>query len=188
MGLYFQKYIDQNNLKREISYSSNSKIPDKIKKLRCGVSWKSTNKIFGHKKSIELGRLKNILSSENIEFINLQYTDEINEINFIEKDLNKKIFIEHEIDCFNDIDGVASLIKSCDFVITVSNSNAHISGKLGVKTFLLLPYNDGKLWYWGSNEDKDVVWYPSILPIRQESVNNWDSCLSKLYKEFENYL
>ena len=188
MGLYFQKYIDQNNLKREISYSSNSKIPDKIKKLRCGVSWKSTNRIFGHKKSIELGRLKNILSSENIEFINLQYTDEINEINFIEKDLNKKIFIEHEIDCFNDIDGVASLIKSCDFVITVSNSNAHISGKLGVKTFLLLPYNDGKLWYWGSNEDKDVVWYPSILPIRQESVNNWDSCLSKLYKEFENYL
>jgi len=188
MGLYFQKYIDQNNLKREISYSSNSKIPDKIKKLRCGVSWKSTNKIFGHKKSIELGRLKNILSSENIEFINLQYTDEINEINFIEKELNKKIFIEHEIDCFNDIDGVASLIKSCDFVITVSNSNAHISGKLGVKTFLLLPYNDGKLWYWGSNEDKDVVWYPSILPIRQESVNNWDSCLSKLYKEFENYL
>ena len=188
MGLYFQEYIDQNNLKREISYSSNSKIPDKIKKLRCGVSWKSTNKIFGHKKSIELGRLKNILSSENIEFINLQYTDEINEINFIEKELNKKIFIEHEIDCFNDIDGVASLIKSCDFVITVSNSNAHISGKLGVKTFLLLPYNDGKLWYWGSNEDKDVVWYPSILPIRQESVNNWDSCLSKLYKEFENYL
>ena len=188
MGLYFQRFIDQNNLKREISYSSNSKIPDKIKKLRCGISWKSTNRIFGHKKSIELGRLKNILSSENIEFINLQYTDEINEINFIEKDLNKKIFIEHEIDCFNDIDGVASLIKSCDFVITVSNSNAHISGKLGVKTFLLLPYNDGKLWYWGSNEDKDVVWYPSILPIRQESVNNWDSCLSKLYKEFENYL
>jgi len=188
MGLYFQRFIDQNNLKREISYSSNSKIPDKIKKLRCGISWKSTNRIFGNKKSIKLEKLKKILLHENIEFINLQYTDEINEINFIEKDLNKKIFIEHEIDCFNDIDGVASLIKSCDFVITVSNSNAHISGKLGVKTFLLLPYNDGKLWYWGSNEDKDVVWYPSILPIRQESVNNWDSCLSKLYKEFENYL
>ena len=188
MGLYFQRFIDQNNLKREISYSSNSKIPDKIKKLRCGISWKSTNRIFGNKKSIKLEKLKKILLHENIEFINLQYTDEINEINFIEKDLNKKIFIEHEIDCFNDIDGVASLIKSCDFVITVSNSNAHISGKLGVKTFLLLPYNDGKLWYWGSNEDKDVVWYPSILPIRQESANNWDSCLSKLYKEFENYL
>ena len=103
-------------------------------------------------------------------------------------DLNKKIFMEHEIDCFNDIDGVAGLIKSCDFVVTVSNSNAHISGKLGVKTFLLLPYNDGKLWYWGLNNDRDIVWYPSMSPIRQESINNWESCLSKLYKEFENYL
>ena len=188
MGLYFQKYIDQNNLKREISYSSNSKIPDKIKKLRCGISWKSTNRIFGNKKSIKLEKLKKILLHENIEFINLQYTDETKEINLIEKNLNKQIFTKHEIDCFNDIDGVASLIKTCDFVISVSNSNAHISGKLGVKTFLLLPYNDGKLWYWGLNTDKDVVWYPSILPIRQESANNWDSCLSKLYKEFENYL
>ena len=188
MGLYFQRFIDQNNLKREISYSSNSKIPDKIKKLRCGISWKSTNRIFGNKKSIKLEKLKKILLHENIEFINLQYSDETKEINFIEKNLNKQIFTKHEIDCFNDIDGVASLIKTCDFVISVSNSNAHISGKLGVKTFLLLPYNDGKLWYWGLNADKDVVWYPSILPIRQESANNWDSCLSKLYKEFENYL
>ena len=188
MGLYFQKYIHQGNLKRKISYTSNSKVPDKIKRVRCGISWKSTNRIFGKKKSIELKRLRKILSHENIEFINLQYTDETKEINLIEKNLNKQIFTKHEIDCFNDIDGVASLIKTCDFVISVSNSNAHISGKLGVKTFLLLPYNDGKLWYWGLNADKDVVWYPSILPIRQESANNWDSCLSKLYKEFENYL
>ena len=188
MGLYFQKNINKIKLQKKISYFSDSKIPDKIKKFRCGISWKSTNKIFGNKKSIELDSLKKILSNENIEFINLQYSDETKEVNQIEKDLNKKIFMEHEIDCFNDIDGVAGLIKSCDFVVTVSNSNAHISGKLGVKTFLLLPYNDGKLWYWGLNTDKDIVWYPSILPIRQESVNNWESCLSKLYEEFENYL
>ena len=188
MGLYFQKNINQINLQKKISYFSDSKIPDKIKKFRCGISWKSTNKIFGNKKSIDLNSLKKILSNENIEFINLQYSDETKEINQIEKDLNKKIFMEHEIDCFNDIDGVAGLIKSCDFVVTVSNSNAHISGKLGVKTFLLLPYNDGKLWYWGLNNDRDIVWYPSMLPIRQESINNWGSCLSKLYKEFENYL
>ena len=188
MGLYFQKNINQNNLQKKIPYSLDSKIPGKIKKLRCGISWKSTNKIFGNKKSIELDSLKNILSNENIEFINLQYSDETKEINQIEKKLNRKIFTEHQIDCFNDIDGVASLIKSCDFVITVSNSNAHISGKLGVKTFLLLPFNDGKLWYWGLNTDKDIVWYPSILPIRQESSNNWNSCLQKLYNEFENYL
>ena len=188
MGLYFQKNINQNNLQRKITYSSNSKIPKKTKKFRCGISWKSTNRIFGNKKSIKLESLKSILTHKDIEFINLQYSDETEEINLTEKKLNKKIFTQHEIDCFNDIDGVASLIQSCDFVITVSNSNAHISGKLGKKTFLLLPFNDGKLWYWGLNKDKNIVWYPSILPIRQETINNWDSCLTKLYKEFENYL
>ncbi|MDC3172965.1 tetratricopeptide repeat protein [Alphaproteobacteria bacterium] len=188
MGLYFQKYINQKNLKRKIEYLSNSNIPIKTKKLRCGISWKSTNRIFGNKKSIKLENLKNILSNENIEFINLQYSDEKKDIELLEKSLEKKIFTDHDIDCFNDIDGVAGLIKSCDFIITVSNSNAHISGKLGVKTFLLLPFNEGKLWYWGLNTDKYIVWYPSILPIRQESLNDWESCLDKLYKEFENYL
>ncbi len=188
MGMYFQKYINQKNLSRKIEYLSDAIIPIKTKKLRCGISWKSTNRIFGNKKSIELESLKNILSNENIEFINLQYSDEKKDIELIEKSLEKKIFTDHEIDCFEDIDGVAGLIKSCDFIITVSNSNAHISGKLGVKTFLLLPFNEGKLWYWGLNADKDIVWYPSILPIRQENLNDWDSCLDKLYKEFENYL
>ncbi len=28
----------------------------------------------------------------------------------------------------------------------------------------------------------------NILPIRQETNNSWESCLSKLNKEFENYL
>ena len=188
MGLYFQKFISYQNLNRKITYHLNDKVPDKTKILRCGISWKSTNRIFGNKKSIELESLKNILSYDNVEFVNLQYSDETKDINLIEKNLNRKIFIEHQVDCFNDIDGVASLIKSCDFVITVSNSNAHISGKLGIKTFLLLPFNDGKLWYWGLNTDKDIVWYPSILPIRQESVNNWNSCILKLNKEIENIL
>mgnify|MGYP001449302574 FL=1 len=188
MGLYFQKFISYQNLNRKIAYHSSDKVPDKTKILRCGISWKSTNRIFGNKKSIELESLKNILSYDNVEFVNLQYSDETKDINLIEKNLNRKIFIEHQVDCFNDIDGVASLIKSCDFVITVSNSNAHISGKLGIKTFLLLPFNDGKLWYWGLNTDKDIVWYPSILPIRQESVNDWNSCILKLNKEIENYL
>ena len=63
MGLYFQKYINQKNLKRKIEYLSNSNIPIKTKKLRCGISWKSTNRIFGNKKSIKLENLKNILSN-----------------------------------------------------------------------------------------------------------------------------
>ena len=106
----------------------------------------------------------------------------------MEKKLSKKIFTNHEIDCFNDINGVASLINSCDLVITISNSNAHIAGKLGIKTFLLLPYSDGKLWYWGTNDDKQIPWYPSITPIRCNDQNNWKQSITNLRKELEKLL
>ena len=189
LGLFFQKFIKHNSFKEKINYSSEfKKIPKKNKKFRCGISWRSTNKIFGSKKSIELEELKELFLSNNIEFINLQYTDEEFKIKNLERKMNKNIFLEHDVDCFDDIDGVASLIKSCDFVITVSNSNAHISGKLGVKTFLLLPFNDGKLWYWGMNTDTEIIWYPSIEPIRMNKENDWNSCISKLNEKLENFL
>ena len=189
LGLFFQKFINQNSFKEKINYSSEfKKIPKKNKKFRCGISWRSTNKIFGNKKSIELEELKEFFLSNNIEFINLQYTDEDFKIKNLERKMNRNIFLEHDVDCFDDIDGVASLIKSCDIVITVSNSNAHISGKLGVKTFLLLPFNDGKLWYWGMNTDTDIIWYPSIEPIRMNKENDWNSCISKLNEKLENFL
>ena len=189
LGLFFQKFINHNSFKEKINYSSEfKKIPKKNKKFRCGISWRSTNKIFGNKKSIELEELKEFFLSNNIEFINLQYTDEDFKIKNLERKMNRNIFLEHDVDCFDDIDGVASLIESCDIVITVSNSNAHISGKLGVKTFLLLPFNDGKLWYWGMNTDKDIIWYPSIEPIRMNKENDWNSCISKLNEKLENFL
>ena len=189
LGLFFQKFINHNSFKEKINYSSEfKKIPKKNKKFRCGISWRSTNKIFGNKKSIELEELKELFLSNNIEFINLQYTDEEFKIKNLERKMNKNIFLEHDVDCFDDIDGVASLIQSCDIVITVSNSNAHISGKLGVKTFLLLPFNDGKLWYWGMNTDTEIIWYPSIEPIRMNKENDWNSCISKLNEKLENFL
>ena len=189
LGLFFQSLITKNNLQKRIGYEPNSKrIPKKIKKVRCGVSWKSTNKLTGLKKSINLNKLRDLFLHENIEFINLQYSDEKEEINKLEDDLKKTLFTNHNINCFEDIDGVAGLINSCDFVITVSNSNAHISGKLGVKTFLLLPQHDGKLWYWGLNTDTEIDWYPSIKPLRQDNDGHWDNCISLLSKEIENYL
>lgn len=188
MGLYFQNNFNFHNYKN-IDYLSYKNIaPKKNKRLRCGISWKSTNKIFGNKKSVKLEHFKNLFLADEIEFINLQYTNEEKEIESLEEKINKNIFLDHKIDCFNDINGVASLIKSCDFVITVSNSNAHISGKLGVKTFLLLPFSDGKLWYWGLNTDNEVIWYPSIKPLRMEKENDWNSCIINLEKELENFL
>ena len=189
LGKNFQKLFQISKLVNKQKYNfDDERVPQKKNKLRCGISWQSTNKIFGHKKSIELESFNKILDNDEIEFINLQFSYDKNEVANMEKKLTKEIFTNHEIDCFNDIKGVASLINSCDLVITISNSNAHIAGKLGIKTFLLLPYSDGKLWYWGTNDDKQIPWYPSISPIRCDNQNDWKQSISTLKKELEKLL
>ena len=77
--------------------------------------------------------------------------------------------------------GITSLIDICDFVITVSNTNAHISGALGKDTFLLLPKGKGKLWYWSSHKDR-CFWYNSIQIIEQKYIDSWDYPIKKLKK------
>ena len=188
LGLYFQKYVRKESFQNIKEYNEIENLPKKTKKIRCGISWSSTNRLTKHKKSIDLKKLGKIFNIEGIEFVNLQYTNKKNEIADIESSLKRKIFIDHRVDCFNDIDGVASLINTCDFIISVSNTNVHIAGKLGKKVLLLLPYSDGKLWYWGLNDDKEIIWYPSIHPIRQKKENDWDSCLLSLEKEIEKFL
>ena len=82
---------------------------------------------------------------------------------------------------------LTSLIDICDFVITVSNTNAHISGALGKKTYLLLPKGKGRLWYW-SSKNKRSVWYNSIRTFEQKTVDIWDDPINKLKEIIEEQI
>ena len=141
--------VSDKDKNKELQKKINSK-----NKLKCGISWISKNKEIGSNKSLTLEALKPILSNPNIYFIDLQYNDTSKERENFYKDNDIKINKIEEIDNFKDIDGITSLIDICDFIITISNSNAHISGALGKKTFLLLPKGKGSLWYWTSKKTK----------------------------------
>ncbi|MDC0457596.1 tetratricopeptide repeat protein [Alphaproteobacteria bacterium] len=153
----------------------------------CGISWISKTDEIGINKSITLEILKPVLNIENIEFIDLQYSDtSIERENFYNKN-NIKIKKIENIDNFNDLNGLSSLIDVCDFVITISNTNAHIAGSLGKKTFLLLPHGKGRLWYWTSKKGRSV-WYPKIEIIEQEHVGNWQPVIKELEKKVKEHL
>ena len=156
---------------KELQSKLNSK-----NQIKCGISWISKNQDIGSNKSLTLETLKPILSIPNISFVDLQYNDTNVERENFYKDNGIKIDKIKELDNFNDINGITSLIDICDFVITVSNSNAHLSGALGKETFLLLPKGKGKLWYWTSQNYKSV-WYPSIQIVEQEEPGSWDKSI-----------
>jgi ADP-heptose:LPS heptosyltransferase len=165
--------IDNSNLSKEIKNSILFK-----NKFTCGVSWKSSNDSIGINKSINLSKLMNILNISDCEFINLQYGDVLQDIKNTEEVTGTKVNTVDNINLFNDIDGLLSIIKSCDIVVTTSNVTAHLSGAMGKKTYLLLPYSKGRIWYW---HDEDVSsWYPTVKQYFQSSDFTWDAAINKL--------
>ena len=148
-------------------------------KYVCGIAWKSVNPKFGHFKSMALKNLLPVLKLPFINFINLQYGDISKEIDLFNNEHGTNINKIDEIDNFNDIDGLASLIDACDFIVTISNVTAHIAGALGKKVFLLVPDEQGRIWYWHENLTKSL-WYPSIEIFSQNETGDWSVPINEI--------
>ena len=151
-------------------------------KFLCGISWKSSAEKISDFKSFKLLDLMPILSLKNIVFINLQYGEISEDINLLYKSQGIKIETIDNLDYFNDIESLASLIDACDFVVSSSNVTAHLAGALGKKTYLLTPFSKGRIWYWHHN-DKKSIWYPSVNNYYQSSLDSWKDPIENLSKD-----
>jgi tetratricopeptide (TPR) repeat protein len=145
-----------------------------------GISWLSNNDEFGVEKSIALEQLKPIINLPNCDFIDLQYGNTTKEREKIFNDIGINIIKFEDIDNFNDIDGLASLINACDYIVTVSNTTAHISGGLGKPTYLLVPSSRGRHWYWHESNFHSL-WYPSVRILRQDLSSAWSPAINELH-------
>ena len=152
----------------------------KKRRIKCAISWKSVDSVKSKHKSIKLKELLKLLENPYIDFYNIQYTNEEDEINSLKRNHKFNLYEPIGLDIYNDIDGLIKFINTCDFVITVSNSNAHISGAIGKKTFLLLPKVCGTLWYWNNNYNNTNAWYSSVKIFRQKEIGNWNHAIDKL--------
>jgi tetratricopeptide (TPR) repeat protein len=150
-------------------------------KLICGISWRTLNKKTGRWRSLTLEKLLPILRENNFHYIDLQYDDTDREINDFEKKYGIKIQSLKSLDKYNDLEGIFSLIDCCDIVVTIDNSIAHFSGALGKKTFLMLPFGVGSIWYW--HDDDISSWYPSIKIYRQSKSGDWHEVIKKIAKD-----
>lgn len=139
----------------------------------CGVSWLSLNSSIGKNKSISFNQIQHIFKNTKYSFINLQHGIKKEEVS-----TSDLIFIE-EVNLYDDIDSVASLISMCNIVVTISNTIAHIAGSLSIETYLLLPYGRGRLWYWLETNGKSVF-YPSVTIFNQTDSGDWHEPINKI--------
>ena len=156
------------------------------KKIKCGVAWKSANPKHKKNKSISLSDLKPIFLLDNCEMINLQHGEVELEIKSLEDSNTSKIRTIKNIDLFQDIDGVLSIVEACDCIITTSNVIAHLAGAIGKHTFLLVPYSPGRLWYW--HDEKISSWYPSISLHTQQKNFEWYRPIEEITMNLKNLI
>jgi hypothetical protein len=155
--------------------------------LICGIAWRSKNVEFGADKSITLDALSPLLSTQSVEFVDLQYGDTSAERSALLSKHGIAIQKLEDIDNQNDLDSLAALIAACDIVITISNVTAHIAAALGKPTLIMLPYSPSLFWYWHCRRS-DSPWYSSAILIRQSLPRRWTDVIEvtqSTLKEFK---
>jgi Tfp pilus assembly protein PilF len=85
-----------------------------------------------------------------------------------------------------DFVNTAALCECMDVVISVDTSLAHLSGALGQRTWVLLPFIPD--WRWMLDRD-DSPWYPSVKLYRQKAPGDWNEVFARvaadLHREFQ---
>jgi ADP-heptose:LPS heptosyltransferase len=165
---------------------------DPVKKLRfrdkyradgkrlIGLSWWSQNAIHGLGKSMCLTFLAPLLQSSGARLVNLQYGDTSEELAELGK-AGVEIVNDQSFNQLTDLDSFVAQVAALDFVITTSNTTAHVAGALGKPGVVLLPRGStGRFWYW-HNERADSPWYPSLTLARQETPGDWPSAVRRAH-------
>ena len=154
------------------------------KKIIVGISWKSTNKKTGARRSIALKELQGVFKDLPVQLVNLQYGDVEEEINQTNDALTDILNVS-EIDNFSDITGLSQLMSACDLVISVDNSTLHLSSALGRPTCALISFVPDWRWFLESNESP---WYKNTKLYRQTRAADWKRPIELLRNDLERVM
>ncbi len=154
--------------------------------LKVGINWKGDNKTENNPylrgRSISLINFLEIAKNSKFNIIPVQYGEGREQI----KDCSFKnnLIIPDQLEAgLSSFEETAAILSNCDLIITVDSYMAHLSGALGIKTFLILKKIPE--WRWGIN-DSNTFWYESIKIFRQKKNGDWSSLISEISSELVN--
>jgi hypothetical protein len=125
-------------------------IPWPTRGLRVGVVWAGKPTFFNDRfryRSIPLSLLEPLFRLDNVQLFSLQVGD------------------------------AAAQITHLDLVISVDTSVAHLTGALGIPTFVLLPFTPDRRWM---HKREDSPWYPTMRLFRQPEPGVWEPVIDKV--------
>jgi tetratricopeptide (TPR) repeat protein len=144
-----------------------------------GLSWFSRNEEFGPQKTLSPAALGPLFALPGLRFVDLQYGDTSQARADIERHFGVVLHRPASVDPWRDLDGLAALADACDVVVTISTAVAHLAGALGKTVLLMLPYSQGRYWYWQATRE-DSLWYPDVRIFRQHKAGDWSDVVTRV--------
>ncbi|MCK5632560.1 tetratricopeptide repeat protein [bacterium] len=151
------------------------------KTFKVGICWhgEASN---GKHKFMPLKKFAPLLNMDGVTFYSLQKFTGLNQLEQLPKKYCIKAFDEKFDVKHGSFMDTAAVIKNLDLVITVDTSVAHLSGALGIETWIILPFCSE--WRW-LTEKTDSPWYPTIRLFRAIKKNKWSNVQKNLITQLQ---
>jgi len=144
-----------------------------------GISWFSGTPDLGPLKSMPPLLLAELIDASDAAFVNLQYSPEPRDLEIMAKHGGQKWICDMSVDPLKDMDRAAAQVAALDYVVTVSNTTAHLAGAMGIPTGLLVPPNSGRHWYWFRNETR-ALWYDCVSFFETYPGSTWVDAIPRI--------
>ena len=146
--------------------------------LTVGLSWRGGHEANTKvKRSNDLVQWGKIFQQSDVNFVNLQYGDCTSDIALVKKLFDVTLHDWSDSDPLLDLDDFSAKIKALDLVISIDNSTVHMSGALGVPTWILQPSSPD--WRWLPDEPGSY-WYSSVKQYKQQTQGDWVSVIDTI--------
>lgn len=145
--------------------------------LKIGLSWRGgTVWTHSRRRTLDLKMLLPLLKLRNVQWVNLQYGERAVDLETLRSEDGIEIADWTEaID--GDFDETAALVDGLDLVISVCTSVIHLTGALGRKAWVMVPF--APEWRYGSDGDR-MPWYPAVRLYRQVEPGNWVGVINEI--------
>lgn len=143
-----------------------------------GLSWRGgTRATRGEMRSMAIEQMQVLHAVPNVRYVCLQH-----DITDAEREFARNFGMVVPDEIAADIDAAAALITALDAVVSVPNTNAHLSGALGKRVWVLL--NAAPDWRWQAAGARSP-WYPSAVLVRATLQEGWARCLAEVRSDLE---
>ncbi|WP_094605960.1 Photosystem I assembly protein Ycf3 [Sporomusa silvacetica DSM 10669] len=139
---------------------------------RVGIVWAGNPKHHNdHNRSIPFELFSELLVTDQVSWVSLQVGDRAKDL--LKTDYKVIDFSQNLTDFYE----TAGVVENLDLVITVDSAAAHLSGAMGKKTWILLPFAPD--WRWQLDRE-DSPWYGTARLFRQRRINDWQEVLLRV--------